>query len=89
MSEMGEIYKALKESKKKDKEVALVNSMSILKQHRVSFTKHNDGWHLVIRIAGRSVADFWPSTQKYKIRSTSQYGRGVYRMLEVLGLRES
>lgn len=50
----------------------------------VSFTEHNNGYHLVIQGAAR-VIDFWPNSGKFHIRGTVAYGQGsVEDILRVL-----
>lgn len=60
-------------------------SAQILLDKGVTFTTHNDGAHLIVKFGG-AVADFWPGTGKYHLRSEVKYKRGVFNLLKDLGV---
>lgn len=61
------------------------SSAELLRQRGVAFEEKNDGAHLVVR-HGRKVADLWPGTGKYSVRGSGVYKRGVFRLLNDLGV---
>ena len=81
MSEVGEMYAALKEQKKAKKESNYDWSVNYLRQLGIDFDNH--GYHLVVKHNG-NMADFWPTTGKYNIRVTKEYRRGVKRLVKDL-----
>lgn len=82
MNDMGDVYRAWKEIKKEKKESNLDNSMRLLDENGVTYTSHNNGYHVIIYTAAKTV-DFWPTTGKFIIRGGSQ-GRGVNDLLKFL-----
>jgi len=58
---------------------------AVLKKHGVAFEVKNGGTHLIVK-HGNLVADFWPGTGKYKLRSAPTYKRGVFQLLRDLGV---
>lgn len=61
-------------------------STSILTHLGIDFETKNNGAHLIVRHAGKTI-DFWPSTGKYIPRAPgSKHGRGVFNMLKMLGI---
>jgi hypothetical protein len=62
------------------------NSAKILLERGISFTSHNKEAHLVVK-HGKAVVDFWPGTGKYIFRKTNVRGRGVFNLLNDLGVK--
>lgn len=87
MSEMGELFKALREDSIERKAQNRERSARLLQERGVQFTEHNCGAHLVVTV-GEKVADFWPGTGKYRVRGTTRYRRGVFNLLRDLGIEE-
>lgn len=84
MSEIGEVFKIIKEEGKKKKSKNLVSSTQILADEGIQFESKNNGVHLVVNHNGK-IADFWPSTGKFNIRGEAGYHRGVKNLLKKLG----
>lgn len=61
------------------------NSAELLRQRGVPFEEKNDGAHLIVRYGGK-VVDFWPGTGKYSVRGSGVYKRGVFRLLQDIGV---
>lgn len=59
------------------------SSTDILAQRGVPFESKNNGAHLIVA-GGR--LDFWPSTGVFIERKTGLRGRGVFKLLKVLGV---
>ena len=60
------------------------NSAKILQEAEVKFTSHNEGAHLVVDGPTGKI-DFWPGTGKFIVRGKGSKGRGVFRLLVMLG----
>lgn len=86
MSELGEIYSAMREAGREKRASNRDTSPAILARHGVAFETKNDGAHLIVRHGGK-VADFWPGTGKYNVRGVKHYRRGVFNLLRDLGAR--
>lgn len=80
-SELGELYGAWREHKKEKKENNQKNSVTILEENGVQFTKLSST-HLRI-----SEFDYWPSTGLFIHRKTQKRGRGVFNLLKKLGVQ--
>jgi len=64
-------------------------SCSLLRFLSVEFETKNEGAHLIVKHEGQTV-DFWPGTGKFKSRYPgTQYRRGVFNMLKMLGVDTS
>ena len=59
------------------------NSAVILGAFGVKFSTNNDGQHLMIPLADRTI-DFWPGTGTYIDRKTRSKGRGVRHLIKLL-----
>lgn len=87
MSDMGDIFKAMKEDSKNRKHKNLVYSTNLLASLNVEFEVKNCANHLIVNHFGK-VADFWPSTGKFNIRGEKDYHRGVNNLLNKLGIKK-
>jgi len=85
MSEIGEIYSAMREEGRERRASNRETTPDVLRSHGVEFTTHNGGAHLIVTHHGK-VADLWPGTGKYNVRGTKAYRRGVFRLLQDLGV---
>ena len=85
MSEIGELFKIIKEEGKKKKAKNIVSSTQILADKGIKFESKNHGVHLVVNHNDK-IADFWPSTGKFNIRGETGYHRGVKNLLKKLGV---
>ncbi len=84
MSEIGEIFSALKESRTIKKLKNLESSTKALDDRGIKYKSKNGGTHLIIESDGKDFADFWPSTGKYKLRTSNKYKRGVFKLIREL-----
>lgn len=87
MSECVEIFQAMKERYKEEKKTALQENMAALERSGINYTLHNNGYHAIITY-NHQVADFWPSTNKYRIRPANRYRHGIRNLLHDLGYKE-
>lgn len=53
----------------------------------VDFTVHNNGLHIIIPKSEYGAVDFWPSTGRWKCRSSEHDGFGIDSLLKFLGKR--
>ncbi len=84
MSEIGEVFKIIKEEGKKKRASNLASSTQILIDNGINFESKNHGVHLVVKHNDK-IADFWPSTGKFTIRGEVGYHRGIKNLLNKLG----
>jgi hypothetical protein len=80
MSEIADIFNALKELKKERKQNNLEYSTQLLIDKNISFESKNYGVHLIVN-HNNKIIDFWPSTGKWKDRKKSHYCRGVKKLI--------
>jgi len=85
MSDIGETFKILKEIGRAKKAYNLTESTALLDQLGIEYTSKNDGIHLIITSKDGFI-DFWPSTGKYYDRMNEKHGRGVFRLLKLIGI---
>ncbi len=83
MSEIGEIFAALKEEGRIKKQNNLKNSIDILKEQGVLFKRLSETHYRI------GDFDFWPSTGKFLNRKTNKYSRGVFNLLKQLKPRNT
>ena len=85
------LLRAAKKIKKDDehrKKVDLMDSaLKKLKDRGIQFTVRNKGLHLIVRY-NKKVADFWPTTGRFKVRDEWGYRFGVDLLIEKLGYVE-
>jgi hypothetical protein len=66
------------------------SSPQVLDRYGVEYETRNDGIHLIVRggEGNGTIVDFWPGTGKWIARdATKSSGRGVFRMIEWLGVK--
>jgi hypothetical protein len=83
MSEIGEMWAAVKAQQREDKAVRRAESVAALKRAGYSFSEHNTGLHLII-YRPYSTFDFWPSTGKWMQRGTKVKRHGLVHLLTAL-----
>jgi len=84
MGDVGDDYRAWDKAKKEQKRANLVQSTALIMAQGFNRVEtKNGGTHLVIH-HNNEIADFWPSTGKYKIRFKGGYKRGVKRLIKEL-----
>lgn len=81
--EWRENNRAIKNRRRRNK----VSSINLLTEKGITFSKFNNGTHLVVTHEGKMI-DFWPSTGAWRYRHTSdtETHRGVFEMLKSLGV---
>lgn len=80
MSELGEIFKAMREAGREKRASNKQFSTALLAQKGIPFESKNHGDHLVVT-GKKGLIDFWPSTGKFKPRWMKKYMRGVRKLL--------
>lgn len=83
MSEIGESFSEYRENRKEKKRNNIEYSTKLLSDNNINFHSNNGNIHLIITVDGDAIADFWPSTGKYKFRNESEInGRGVHNLIK-------
>jgi len=62
------------------------SSAEVLTEHSVQFEPKNLDAHLIVAHQGK-VVDFWPGTGNYIPRDGGRPGRGVFNLLQLLGIK--
>ena len=76
---------AFKKDDEHRKKVDLMDSsLKKLKDKGIQFTVRNKGLHLIVRY-DKKIADFWPTTGRFKVRDEWGYRFGVDLLIEKLG----
>jgi hypothetical protein len=88
MSEMGEMFNALKKERQKKRAENRVASTATLVSRGIRFESHNDGIHLMVN-GPDGYVDFWPSTGKWVCRATGRKGRGVKNLIAHINRSEA
>lgn len=86
--EMGEMFSALRKQRQEKRAQNRQSSAAILAERGVAFEEKNNGAHLIVKHAGKTI-DFWPGTGKWIDRAFAQHtgkGRGVHGMLRYLNV---
>lgn len=84
--ETTEMFRAMREWKKTEKEANLKTGHDALQAAGVAFETKNDGYHYIVKHAGRTF-DYWPSTRKWRERAPSKVrGHGHESLLKTLGV---
>lgn len=85
MSDIGEVYEALREESAAKRASNRQSSTALLRARGIPHTVKNGGAHVIV--GEPAFADFWPGTGLWIERSTGRKGRGVFRLLKALGGR--
>ena len=83
MSEIGEMWAAVKAQQREDKAALRAKSVAALERAGYSFSEHNDGLHLII-YRPYGTFDFWPTTGKWMQRGTKIKRHGLVALLMAL-----
>ena len=86
MSEIGDIGRAIRDAGRERRASHRQTTPELLRERGIAFESKNGGAHLIVRHAAL-VADLWPGTGKYMVRSTGRYKRGVFNLLRDLGVK--
>ena len=82
MSDIGEVFAALKVLKKEKKLSNIEHSTYLVIGKGFDVDIKNNGVHLIVKNKGKT-ADFWPSTGLWQVRSGKR-SRGVARLIKEL-----
>lgn len=87
-SEDWAIYReAMRRGLKTEKSERLKENMDALNDKGLSYTLHNEGLHAVITAPNGRKYDLWPSTGKYRDRTTGRhYNGGAHRLFKHMGI---
>lgn len=78
---MGDVYRAMRESRKEYRDHRFQTHHEELKKLGITYEVKNGGHHVILEF-GREKADFWPASGKYFIRKERRYGIGLHRLLK-------
>ena len=79
MSDIGEVYAALRAESAIKRATNRTSSAGLLATRGIPFVTRNEGAHLIV---GRpAFADFWPGTGLWIERQTGRKDRGVRRLM--------
>lgn len=82
MSEIGEIYDAMRKESQRHRAMNREKAVSLLDSLEAKFTVHNDGARIIIAAkVGR--VDFWPGTGRIKHEERTLFGFAA--LVELLG----
>lgn len=87
MGDMGDDFRALKQLGKEKRAKNTKSSTEILAKNRIEFESKNLGAHLIVN-SNNGLIDFWPSTGKFKLRSSDKYQYGIKNLLQVCGVQK-
>lgn len=85
MSELGEVFGAMKQESRERRTDHRAYAPKRLHEACIPFTSHNGGAHLVIRGPRGPVADFWPGTGLFAFRNVPPgqgKGRGIANLIK-------
>ncbi len=82
MSEIGEVYEALRAGSAIRRASNRASSSTFLRERGVPFVSKNLGAHLIV--GAPPFADFWPGTGLWIERASGRKDRGVFRLLKAL-----
>lgn len=85
MSEIGDVFSALREHKKEKKLDNKAYSTEALRKAGIEFVSKNEGLHLMV-IGKVGFIDFWPSTGKWKCRTSGKYLRGIKSLIKYIDI---
>lgn len=81
MSELGELFKDLREERKEKRAANKELSVALLQDKGVSYKRLSDD-HLRV-----GEFDYWPSTGLFMHTKTKKRGRGVFNLLKLVGVK--
>lgn len=79
---MSEYWRDVKAEGQENRARNRESSPTVLTRHGIAYETKNDGTHLIVTHAGKTV-DFWPGTGLWRARKGTN-GRGVFRLLAFL-----
>ena len=81
MSEVTELYADLRLASQKKRAANREASPKLLEAAHIPFEIKNAGAHLIVKVEGLPVIDFWPGTGKWIVRGSNTAERGVRRLI--------
>mgnify|MGYP005864760845 CR=1 FL=1 len=87
MGDVGDDFRAYREARKKKRANNREQSIQLLDEWNITYTRHNMGAHIVVDIPGtdgNGQVDFWPGTGLWIVRKAHKRGRGVKPLLKFL-----
>lgn len=81
MSEMGELFKAMREQAREKRANNTTSSTALLLSSKLQIESKNNGSHIVV-MGKNGVADFWPSTGLWIVRGQKKRRRGVKKLID-------
>lgn len=87
MGDMVETFRALDELRKETRRSDKEENLEVLKHFGVDWGSNNSNVHcIIVDDKGKALADFWPSTNKFKMRGSRHYRHGTLALLKDLGV---
>lgn len=83
MSEVGELYKALRAHSRQKRASNRERGRLRLKALGIEYEERNYEAHLIVYPKCDAIIDYWPGTGKFKVRGSKQ-GRGIRQLLKVI-----
>lgn len=80
MGDMGDLYKAMRESKQAKHSANRELYAKLLEQAGIKYTTKNYGVHLMVEGGAIGIIDFWPGTGRWQTRS-GEKGRGIGKLI--------
>jgi hypothetical protein len=84
MTEMGDLFRALKEESSRKRADNRVNGAALLHKNDVAFESKNDGAHLIVDAGVKGKIDYWPGTGRWTVRLGGRTGRGINKLLGMI-----
>ncbi len=85
MGDWADAMKALKQANAEYRSEMRADAVTTLTALGVSFDTKNNGAHLIVRHGGK-VVDFWPGTERWRVRGQTRYAFGIDKLLKELGV---
>ena len=82
---MSSDFESHKEASKQRRANNRAQSAKLLTGHGLQFESKNLGSHLIVTHKDR-IVDFWPGTGKFVFRGKTKHHRGVFKLLNMLGV---
>lgn len=83
MSEVAELYSAMRDESAKRRATNRENAPHVLKEQGIQFDECNRGAHLIVYGTNHMI-DFWPGTGKWIARKSDCSGRGILNLVKAI-----
>lgn len=84
MGDMGDIFNAMREEGKKNRERNRDFSPTLLDESGIKYDSSNGDAHLIVYVKGKPAIDFWPGTGLFIVRKNKKRKRGVRTLIAVV-----